>query len=50
MLQAALPCGVPVFVLAQHYNTFQARANAAIVLSTTLSVLTLSALLFFLQV
>jgi malonate transporter len=50
VLQAALPSGVPVFVLAQHYNTFQARANAAIVLSTTLSVLTLSALLFFLQV
>lgn len=50
VLQAALPCGVPVFVLAQHYNTFTARSNAVIVISTALSVLTLSALLIVLEV
>ncbi|NNE23252.1 MAG: AEC family transporter [Rhizobiales bacterium] len=50
VLQAALPCGVPVFVLAQHYNTFTARSNAVIVISTALSVFTLSALLIALKV
>ena len=34
LLQAALPCGVPVFVLAQQYKTFVTRSNAAIVAST----------------
>lgn len=48
ILQAALPADVPVFVLAQHYGTFTARANAVIVWSTALSVLTLSALLIVL--
>ena len=45
ILQAALPSGVPVFVLAQHYDTFVIRSSAAIALSTGLSVLTLSAFL-----
>lgn len=45
VLQAALPCGVPVFVLAQQYNIFVARASAVIVVSTAISVVTLSALL-----
>lgn len=48
VLQAALPSGVPVFVLAQKYNTFVTRSSAAIVVSTVLSVLTLSALILFL--
>lgn len=49
VLQAALPSGVPVFVLAQQYNTFVTRSSAVIVLSTVLSVITLSALLIFLE-
>jgi hypothetical protein len=48
VLQAALPCGVPVFVLAQHYNTFVTRSSAVIVLSTMLSLLTLPLLLLLL--
>jgi malonate transporter len=49
VLQAALPSGVPVFVLAQHYGSFVTRSNAVIVLSTGISILSLSAffLLFF---
>lgn len=49
VLQAALPSGVPVFVLAQHYNTFVARSNAVIVISTAVSVFTLSGLLVYFQ-
>ena len=45
VIQAALPSGVPVFVLAQHYKTFMTRSGAAIAWSTALSVLTLSVLL-----
>lgn len=48
VLQAALPTGVPVFVLAQQYGSFVARANAVIVWSTVLSVFTLSGLLVLL--
>lgn len=48
VLQAALPSGVPVFVLAQNYNSFVARSNAVIVVSTCLSVFTLSGLLLLL--
>jgi len=47
VLQAALPSGVPVFVLAQQYNTFVTRSSAVIVVSTAISVATLSALLVF---
>jgi len=46
VLQAALPTGVPVFVLAQQYGVFVARSNAVIVLSTVLAVFTLSGVLF----
>ena len=46
VFQAALPSGVPVFVLAQHYGVFENRSNAVIVLSTFISVFTLSILLF----
>lgn len=49
VLQAALPTGVPVFVLAQQYNTFVTRSSAAIVISTAASVATLSALLLFFE-
>ncbi len=49
VLQAALPCGVPVFVLAQQYRTFVARSSAVIVVSTALSALTLSLLLIRLE-
>jgi predicted permease len=50
VLQAALPCGVPVFVLAQHYKTFVVRASGVIVISTLLSLISLSALLIFLDI
>jgi len=50
VIQAALPCGGPVFVLAQHYNIFAARSNAVVVISTALSVITLTALLALLGV
>jgi malonate transporter len=42
VIQAALPSGVPVFVLAQQYKTFFTRSSAVIVLSTAISVLTVS--------
>lgn len=45
VLQAALPCGVPVFALAQQYGCFVTRSNAAIVISTSLSIFTLTGLL-----
>ena len=41
VLQAALPSGVPVFVLAQHYETFVSQSSAVIVVSTVISLLTL---------
>ena len=48
VLRAALPTGVPVFVLAQRYGIFVTRSSAVILVSTTLSVLTLSALIVYL--
>jgi len=45
VLQAALPSGVPVFVLAQQYQTFVSRSGAVIVASTILSVFTVTVLL-----
>ena len=44
VIQAALPSGVPVFVLAQQYKTFITRSSAVIAISTALSVVTVSAL------
>ena len=41
---AALPAGALVFVLAQQYGTYTQRSTSAILASTVLSVLTLSAL------
>jgi predicted permease len=49
VVQAALPSGVPVFVLAQQYKTFVTRSSAAIVFSTAISVVTLSILIMFLS-
>ena len=49
VLQAALPSGVPVFVLAQQYGVFVGRPIAVIVLSTLVSIVTLSALLILLD-
>lgn len=50
VIQAALPCGVPVFVLAQQYGTFVTRSSAVIVWSTAISVLSLSLLLIILEI
>ena len=44
VVQAALPSGVPVFVLAQQYQTFVTRSSAVIAISTAISVLTVSVL------
>jgi hypothetical protein len=44
VIQAALPSGVPVFVLAQQYQTFVTRSSAVIAISTAISVLTISVL------
>lgn len=48
VIQAALPIGVPVFVLVQNYHTFAVRSSAGIVISTVLSVVTLSLVLVLL--
>ncbi|UWR24260.1 AEC family transporter [Sulfitobacter sp. S190] len=42
---AALPVAGNVYILAQHYNVAPARASAAILVSTALSVLTVSAVI-----
>ena len=44
VIQAALPTGVLVFVLAQQYGIFVQRATATIMVSTVVSVVTLSLL------
>lgn len=48
VFQAALPSGVPVFVLAQQYGVFVKRSNAVIVISTLLSIASLSVLIVLL--
>jgi predicted permease len=48
VIQAALPSGVPVFVLAQQYQAFVTRSSAVIAISTAISVLTVSALFLLL--
>ncbi len=50
LLQAALPTGVPIFVLAQSYKLQVATTNIVVVLSTALSLITLSVLLYLLGV
>lgn len=44
-LTAALPAGVNVFVIARQYDIYLARASAAVLISTGLSVATLAALI-----
>ena len=48
VIQAALPAGVPVFVLARHYSVFEVQASAAIAVSTVAGVFSISAVLFWL--
>ena len=45
VILAALPSGVPVFVLAQQYQCFESRSGAAIVISTAISLISISVLL-----
>lgn len=47
VIMAALPAGVPVFVLAQQYGAFVNRSNAVIVMSTALSIVTLTGLIAY---
>ena len=47
---SALPVGALVFVVAQQYDLYVQRASAAIVLSTTISVVTISVLLIALGI
>jgi predicted permease len=49
VIQAALPSGVPVFVLAQQYGSFITRSSAAIAISTALSMVTVSTLFVLLN-
>ena len=50
VIQAALPCGVPVFVLAQQYGIFVTQSSATIAWSTALSVVTLSVVFLLLGI
>lgn len=50
VILAALPTGALVFVLAQQYDVYLQRSTAAIMISTVLSVVTLSALFVILGV
>jgi predicted permease len=45
VLVAAMPTGALVFVVAQRYNVFVQRGSAAVLVSTILSILTISALM-----
>jgi malonate transporter len=47
ILMAALPTGANLFVLAQKYKIYVARTSSGILVSTTLSLLTLSALFYW---
>lgn len=49
VLLAALPTATNVFVMAQQYGVWAERASATILITTTLSVLTVSALLYAIQ-
>lgn len=50
VILAALPVGAVAFVIAQQYDTYTRRTSSAIVVTTGLSVLTISALLLLLDV
>jgi malonate transporter and related proteins len=49
VILAALPAGITPYLFAQRYNTCQSTVASAVFLSTVLSVLSLSVLLFLLQ-
>ena len=48
LLAAALPVAANVFIVARQYDTYVARASGAVLISTAVSVLTVSALLLIL--
>jgi malonate transporter and related proteins len=50
VLLSALPTGAVAFVIAQQYDCYTRRTSSAIVLSTLISVVTISALLIWLRV
>src|SRR3546814_132629 len=50
LIQSALPTGALVFVLAQQYGIYLQRSTAAIMASTVVSLLTLSALFVWLGI
>lgn len=46
VLSAAMPMGANVYLIAARYNTFEARSSTAVLLSTVVSVVTVSLLVF----
>ena len=46
---AALPAATNVFILAQQYDTWQERASSAVVVSTLLSMVSVTVILYFLR-
>lgn len=50
VLIAAMPTGALVFVVAQRYNVFVQRGSAAVLVSTVISILTISALMILYDV
>jgi len=50
VLVAAMPTGALVFVVAQRYNVFVQRGSAAVLVSTVISILTISALMILYDV
>ncbi|MNL79411.1 Membrane transport protein [compost metagenome] len=49
MLMAALPTATNVFVIAQQYGVWVERASASVLVTTCLSVLTVTGLLYAIQ-
>lgn len=49
VLLAALPAATNVFVLAQHYNTWQERASSAVVVSTLLAMVSVTVVIYLLR-
>ena len=47
VLLAALPSAANVFVIAEQYQVWQERASSAVIISTLLSILSLSAIIFY---
>ena len=49
VLMAAMPAATNVFVIAQQYGVWEERASSAVVVSTFLSIVTITAFLYFAQ-